>query len=87
MRVSNDPLGQTHSSASSDHYSHLKIVFLGEILKTEGRTDGQTTQTKLVITTGRDCGSASWINTNSLNSYTPCSWKGKNSKFCHNKKV
>ena len=26
MCVINDPFGQTHSSASNDHYSHLKIV-------------------------------------------------------------
>ena len=28
-----DPLGQTHSPASSDHYSHLKVVLFCAILK------------------------------------------------------
>ena len=36
--VMNDPLGQTHSPASSDHYFHLKFVLLYDILKI--RTDG-----------------------------------------------
>ena len=31
--VFNDPLGQTHSLASSEHYSHLKIVLFCVILK------------------------------------------------------
>ena len=47
----NDPLGQTNSPASSDHCSHLKIVLFCRILKS----------VKIVVTTGRDCGSASWI--------------------------
>ena len=41
-------------------------IFLGKILKSgDGdvrRTDVQTTRTKVVFTTGRDCGSAYWIN-------------------------
>ena len=66
MRVINDPLGQTHSFVSSDRYSCLNVLFC-EILnsgwqRTDGRTDVQTTRAKIVITTGRDCGSASWIN-------------------------
>ena len=56
MCAVNDPLGQTHSPASSDHYSHLKIVLFCEIL-----TDGQTTRAKIVIT-AHHVGSASWIN-------------------------
>ena len=28
MYTNNDPLGQIHNPASSDHYSHLKIVSL-----------------------------------------------------------
>ena len=31
--VINDPLGQTHSPASSHHYCHLKFDFLFEISK------------------------------------------------------
>ena len=31
--VINDPLGQTHNPAGSDHYFHLKIVLFREILK------------------------------------------------------
>ena len=40
MCAINDPLGQPHSPASSDHYSHLKIVLFCVILKSEdGRKD------------------------------------------------
>ena len=36
----NDPLGQTHNPAISDHYSHLKVVLFREFLKRgNGRTD------------------------------------------------
>ena len=36
-------LGQTHSPARSDHYSHLKFVLFFDILKSgEGRTDVRT---------------------------------------------
>ena len=31
MCVIDDPLDQTHSPASSDHYSHLKLVLICEI--------------------------------------------------------
>ena len=54
--VINDPLGQTHSLANSEHCFVLKSG--------DGRTDGQTNEQnvhKTIITTGRDCGSASWI--------------------------
>ena len=59
MCAINDPLGQTHSPASSDHYFRLKVILFSEILKSEdGRTDeqtdGQTTRAKIGITTGRD---------------------------------
>ena len=37
MCAINDPLGQTHSPASSDHYSHLKVVLFCDILKGEDR--------------------------------------------------
>ena len=50
-----DPLGQTHSPASSDHYSHVKVVLFCDILKS-GRTC-----VKIVFTTDHNCGSASWI--------------------------
>ena len=74
MCAINDPQGQTDSPASSDHCSHLKVVLFCEIFKSEdGRTDGRayvrtiiyvrmdgrTKRAKIVITTGRDCGSAS----------------------------
>ena len=58
MRVINDPLAQTHSSANSDHYSRLNFVLFGEILKSGNE---QTTSAQILITTGRDCWSASWI--------------------------
>ena len=63
MCVINDPPSQTHSPAYSNHYSRLKFVLLCEILKSmDGRTDGLTPLVKIVITAGRNCGSASWIN-------------------------
>ena len=38
--ANNDPLGLTHSPASSDHYSHLRVVLFCEILKSgDRRTD------------------------------------------------
>ena len=58
----NDPLGQTHNPTRSDN---SKFVLFCEILKignghSGGRTDVvvQTPRLKIVITTGRDCGSA-----------------------------
>ena len=51
----NDPLSQTHIHASSDHYSRLKFVFFGEILKSG---DGRTRCAKSMIPTGRDYGLA-----------------------------
>ena len=59
MCAINDPLDQTHSPASCDHYSHLIIVLLCEILKSEDRrtykrTDVRKTCVKIAITTGRD---------------------------------
>ena len=59
MCAINDPLGQTHCPTSSDHYSHLKIVLFCEIVKS---AEGRTPRAEIVITTGRGCGSASWIN-------------------------
>ena len=44
MGVINDPLVQTHIPASSDHYSHLKFVYLRDLKKGE-RTDGRTDTT------------------------------------------
>ena len=39
--VINDPLGQTHSPTSSEHYFHTKFVLFCDILKCgDGRTDG-----------------------------------------------
>ena len=55
MCAINDPLGQTHSLASSDHYLFESCFVLLDFEK-------WTTRAKIVITTGRDCGSASWIN-------------------------
>ena len=56
-----DPLGQTHSLASSKHCFHLKFVFLLDFKKW-GRMYVRTTRrTKAMITTGLDCGSAEWI--------------------------
>ena len=51
MCAINDPLGDTNSPASSDHYYHLRVVWFREILKSgDGRTDSQTTLAKIVIT-------------------------------------
>ena len=49
----NDPLGQAHNTARSDHYSHLKLVFFCAVLKSgAGRTWCMKT---VIITTGSDC--------------------------------
>ena len=55
MRVINDPLGQTHSSASSDHYSGLNFVLFCEILM-DGWTEKET-----MLATGMTVGLAEWI--------------------------
>ena len=56
--VINDPLGQTHSLDSSEHCSHLKFVLFRKV-GMDGRMNEQCAKT--MITTTRDCGSASWI--------------------------
>ena len=38
MCAINDPSGQIHSPASSDHYSCLKIVLFCDVLEKWGRT-------------------------------------------------
>ena len=58
----NDPLGQTHISASNDQCFRFKFVLLWKILKRgDGHTylqmDGPTTCVKIVITEGRPSGS------------------------------
>ena len=46
MGAINDPLSQTHSPASSDHYSHwFCFVKLGTDARTEEQTDGRTDTT------------------------------------------
>ena len=40
MCAINDPLGQTHSPASSDHYSRLKFVLFCDNMEKWGRTYG-----------------------------------------------
>ena len=59
--VINDPLGQTHSLASSEH---CFLMFCFARSEKWGRTDGRTETTceKIIITAGRDCGLAEWIN-------------------------
>ena len=42
MYAINDPLGQTHSPASNDHYSRLKIALFLRDFEQWGRTDGRT---------------------------------------------
>ena len=56
--VINDPLGQTHSLASSEHF------FLCFALLDLKSGDGRTTCAKTIISTGRDSGLAKWININ-----------------------
>ena len=56
--VINDPLGQTHSHASSEH-GFLLFCFARSVKR--GRTDGRTCA-KTIIPTGRGCGLAEWIN-------------------------
>ena len=57
--VINDPLGQTHSHASS---KHCFLLFCFARFEKWGQTDGRTTCVKTMIPTGSDCGSAEWIN-------------------------
>ena len=59
MYASNDPLGQTHSPAGSDHDSRLKLFCFARFSKVV--TDGRTTCVKTMIITCRDSGSAEWI--------------------------
>ena len=54
-----DPLGQTHSLSSSEHCFRLKFVLFWKV-GTDGRTNERTCA-ETMITTSRDCGSASWI--------------------------
>ena len=69
--VINDPLGQAHSLASSEHW-FCCYVFLnlksGDERRTDGRTDrqtdGRTTCAKTIIPTGPDFRLAEWINLN-----------------------
>ena len=61
MCAINDPFGQTHTPASSDHYFHLEIVLCFAQFWKVGM-DVQTPDVKIVITTGRDFGSPEWIN-------------------------
>ena len=58
--VINDPLGQPHSQASSEH---CFLLFWFSRFEKWGRTHGRTTCAKTMIPTDRDFGSASWINT------------------------
>ena len=63
--VINDPLGQIHNPANSDHYSHLKIFWFWRSLEKWGRTDErQTPPAKILNNTGRVCGPVEWINYN-----------------------
>ena len=55
----NDPLGQTHSHASSEH---CFLLFCFSRFEKWGRTNGRTTCAKTIIPTGRDFGLAEWIN-------------------------
>ena len=54
--VINDPLSQTHSPTSNYNYFQETFVLFWDIL--EKRMD---TFAKIIINTGRDCGSAEWI--------------------------
>ena len=56
--VINDPLGQTHSHASSEH-CFLLFCFL-DLKSGDRQTDGQHVR-KTMIPTGRDFGLTEWI--------------------------
>ena len=63
----------------SNHYSTLESFLVCDILKSGDRhsyvqTDGRTTCVKIVITTGRDFGSASWINWDGLFPFLLCTF-------------
>ena len=73
MNVINDPLGQTDSHASGDHYSRLNFVLFCEILKS---TDGQRACVKTMITTSCvDQYSSSWAGTNHFPAIKKINWK------------
>ena len=60
MRIISNPLGQTHSPASSDHYSRLNFVLFREILKgRDGRMYRQRAKIAIItgVNVGRPCGS------------------------------
>ena len=44
MCAINDPLGQTHSPASSEHFFRFKFVLKSGDRRTDGRTNGQHVQ-------------------------------------------
>ena len=78
--VINDPLGQTHSHASSEH---CFLLFCFSRFEKWGRTYGRTTRTKTVIPTGRDFGLAEWINYEQIIAkatltYSPRNWMDSN---------
>ena len=54
----NDPVGQTHSLASSEHCFAWNLFCFARFWK----ANGWTTCAKTMITTGRDCGPTEWIN-------------------------
>ena len=57
--VINEPLGQSHNSARSEHYLNLKVCFQRQDLEKIWRmTDWQATRLKIIITCGHDCWSA-----------------------------
>ena len=57
----NDPLGQTHSNAISEHFFCCFVLLY--LKSDDGQTDGQrATYAKTIIPTGRDFGLAEWIN-------------------------
>ena len=51
--IINDPLGQTHSLASSEHCFRFKFLLF--LKSGDGQTDGRHVQ-KTMIIIGRDCG-------------------------------
>ena len=66
-------LGQTNSHPSNEDCFRLKIVLFWKVGmngRSYWRTYERTTCAKTMITTGRDCGSASWINSKTIPSGT-----------------
>ena len=77
--VINDPLGQTHSHASSEH---CFLLFCLARFEKWGRTYGRTTCAETIIPTGRDFGLAEWIKNIHLRQASHNYWSTRSPHYC-----